>query len=84
MGGTFAYTLYTHCGIDYANINGAWFEADKPLTDGNGSPPKGWGDPTQAGRMNLLSASTAEFRDDRGHDVTFHALTATQRPRTCS
>jgi hypothetical protein len=83
-GTPFAYKLYTHCGIGFANISGTWFEADTPLSDGSGNPPKGWDNPEQRGVMRLLTASTAEFRDDNGHDVKFHVMPASQQPPACS
>ncbi|HJY99764.1 MAG TPA: hypothetical protein VJ305_03530, partial [Streptosporangiaceae bacterium] len=69
-----AYTLYTHCGIDEADISSHWYEADHPLSDGNGNPPPGWGNPDQPGTITMLSAITAEFRDSLGHVVRFHLL----------
>jgi hypothetical protein len=67
-----SYTLYTHCGIRFAKIGGRWFEADRPLSDGSGNPPPGWGNPSQPGTIRMLSASVAEFRDSLGHVVRFH------------
>ncbi|HEV2258686.1 MAG TPA: hypothetical protein VGS06_36655 [Streptosporangiaceae bacterium] len=74
------YTLYTHCGIDEADIGGRWFEADHPLSDGNGNPPPGWGNPDQPGTITILSATTAEFRDNLGHVVRFHLLVGATGP----
>lgn len=67
-------TLYTHCGIRFAKIGGRWFEADRPLSDGSGNPPLGWGNPSQPGSIRMLSASVAEFRDSLGHVVRFHLV----------
>ena len=69
-----SYTLYTHCGIRFAKIGGRWFEADRPLSDGSGNPPPGWGNPSQRGDIKMLSASAAEFRDSLGHVVRFHLV----------
>jgi len=69
-----SYTLYTHCGIRFAKIGGRWFEADRPLSDGSGNPPPGWGNPSQPGSITMLSASVAEFRDSLGHVVRFHLV----------
>lgn len=69
-----SYTLYTHCGIRFAKIGGRWFEADRPLSDGSGDPPPGWGNPSQPGTITMLSASVAEFRDSLGHVVRFHLV----------
>ena len=75
------YDLFTHCGIDEANIAGRWFEADHPLSDGNGNPPAGWGNPDQPGTITMLSATTAEFRDSLGHAVRFHLLPGATGPK---
>ena len=69
-----SYTLYTHCGIRFAKIGGRWFEADRPLSDGSGNPPPGWGNPSLPGSIRMLSASVAEFRDSLGHVVRFHLV----------
>jgi hypothetical protein len=65
------YALYTHCGINEANIDGRWYEADTPLSDGNGNPPAGWGNPEQQGTVTMRSATQAEFTDAAGHRVAF-------------
>ena len=73
------YMLYTHCGIDEARIDGRYYEAVHPLSDGQGNPPAGWGNPYQAGTMTLLPPDQAVFRDDAGHQVLFRS-----RPRARS
>jgi hypothetical protein len=82
----FAYSLYTHCGIDDANIHGRWFEAESPLTDGSGTnPPTGWSNPYQQGTITMLSDTIAEFRDDHGHVVRFRLrVGATGPKKVCS
>jgi hypothetical protein len=65
------YQLLTHCGIDWARIGNRDFEAVHPLSDGQGNPPPGWGNPSQPGTMTLLSPSRAVFRDHAGHQVYF-------------
>ena len=65
------YRLYTHCGIDEARIGDHYFQAAHPLSDGQGNPPPGWGNPYQPGTMTLLSPTTAVFRDHAGHQVVF-------------
>jgi hypothetical protein len=65
------YDLYTHCGIDEARINGRFYEAVKPLSDGNSNPPPGWGNPYQHGTVTLASPSEAVFTDNAGHRVVF-------------
>jgi hypothetical protein len=65
------YQLYTHCGIDDARIGDRYFEAVHPLSDGQGNPPPGWGNPYQPGTMTTLSPTTVVFRDRAGHRVQF-------------
>jgi len=65
------YQLYTHCGIDEARVGNRYFEAVHPLSDGQGNPPPGWGNPYQQGTMTLLSPAEAVFRDHAGHQVQF-------------
>jgi hypothetical protein len=65
------YQLYTHCGIGEARIGNRYFEAVHPLSDGQGNPPPGWGNPYQQGTMTLLSPVEAVFRDSAGHQVQF-------------
>lgn len=80
-----AYSLYTHCGVDEAKIGDRFYEAVTPLSDGNGNPPAGWGNPYQAGTMTLVSATQAVFTDQAGHRVVFTVrLGATTFKHTCS
>jgi hypothetical protein len=79
------YRLYTHCGIDEARIGNRYFEAVHPLSDGQGNPPPGWGNPYQQGTMTLLSPAGAVFRDHAGHQVQFRLRPgATTFKRLCS
>ncbi|MFF4648806.1 hypothetical protein [Streptomyces sp. NPDC001380] len=84
-GGSAAFDLFTHCGIDEARIGAAWFEAEEPLSDGSGNPPAGWGNPVQHGTMTLRSAAEAVFTDDAGHRVVFRVRPgATGFKRLCA
>jgi hypothetical protein len=65
------YSLYTHCGIDWARIHGRWYRARPPLSDGSGNPPSGWGNPDQPGTIRMISSTEAEFTDSAGHHVRF-------------
>jgi hypothetical protein len=79
------YSLYTHCGIDYARINGHWYKASRPLSDGSGNPPSGWDNPYQQGTIQVISRVAAKFRDTAGHRVWFVLLPGVTRPpRICS
>ena len=75
------YRLYTHCGVLSANINGQTFYADPPLSDGNGNPPPGWGNPYDDGVMSLQSPTVADFRDSVGHSAHFVAAPQGPTPR---
>jgi hypothetical protein len=65
------YNLYTHCGIDYAQVGNRYYEATPPLSDGSGNPPPGWGNPYQAGTLTVISPTQAVFTDTAGHRVVF-------------
>jgi hypothetical protein len=81
-----AYDLYTHCGIDEAKVAGRWYLAAPPLSDGNGNPPAGWGNPYQHGTMTLVSAAEVVFTDQAGHHVVFRAAPGTGKypDRVCA
>ena len=57
------YNLYTHCGIDYAQVGNRYYEATPPLSDGSGNPPPGWGNPYQPGTLTVISPTQAVFTD---------------------
>jgi hypothetical protein len=78
------YELRTHCGVDEAKFNGRYYEAVPPLSDGQGNPPRDWGNPAQSGTMRMLSPTEAEFRDTAGHVVLFRVRPqATEFERPC-
>ena len=66
-----SYHLYTHCGIRYADFNGKRFYADPPLNDGNGNPPRGWGNPSDDGFLILRDSDAAVFIDLSAHRADF-------------
>ncbi len=79
------YALYTHCGINDANIDGHWYRAVHPLSDGSGNPPTGWGNPYQQGTITFLSSTEAVFRDKAHHEVHFVLRPGATRPlKICS
>lgn len=78
---SYPYALYTHCGINEANIAGRWYVADIPRSDGNGNPPPGWGNPYQPGTITIRSATRAEFADRAGHRVAFTLRPGATGPR---
>jgi hypothetical protein len=65
------YQLYTHCGINEARVGNRYYAAVHPLSDGQGNPPAGWGNPYQSGTMTLQPPASAVFRDAAGHQVRF-------------
>ena len=77
------YRLYTHCGIRWARIHGTFWRATPPLSDGNGNPPPGWGDPYQDGTLRLMNRTTAQFSSRAGR-VTFKRTARTQPAVVCS
>jgi len=78
-----AYQLYTHCGIEWARIDGTFWRARHPLSDGNGDPPGGWENPIQAGTLIMLSRTTARFTCTAG-SVTFERTARARPPLLCS
>jgi hypothetical protein len=77
------YRLYTHCGIEWAKINGTFWRATRPLSDGNRNPPAGWGNPFQDGSLDLVSRSSARFTSPAG-TVVFQRTPRTHPPVICS
>lgn len=78
------FALYTHCGVYEARVDDTFYLAAEPLDDGHGNPPPGWGNPYQSGTITV-DGTTAIFRDEAGHTVTFHERpAATSFLRTCS
>lgn len=76
------FELYTHCGVVGADLGGIWFAADTPLVDTSGNPPAGWDNPYQSGTVTLLTADTALFQDDAGHELRLRAA-PDERPPPC-
>jgi hypothetical protein len=77
------YQLYTHCGIEWAKIDGTFWRAKHPLSDGSGNPPAGWGNPFQLGTLVVIGPTTARFDSPRG-SVTFERTSRRQPPAICS
>jgi hypothetical protein len=77
------YRLYTHCGIEWARIRSTYWHAARPLSDGQGNPPSGWGNPYQHGTLTFTGSQTAVFRAPPGR-VTFHRTSLTRPPLACS
>ena len=79
VGKKYRFTLYTHCGIEFARFDGRWWHT-APLID-RGNPPRGWGNPSQRGKLMLLDEDRAEFRGDNGKKLTF--TPANEQPPMC-
>jgi hypothetical protein len=77
------YRLYTHCGIEWAKIDGTFWRATHPLSDGNGNPPPGWGNPFQNGTLVFISRTKARF-ESRAGTVTFRRTPRREPPMLCS
>jgi hypothetical protein len=77
------YQLYTHCGIEWARIDGTFWHAQHPLSDGSGNPPAGWGHPFQDGTLVFTSRNIARFDSPEG-SVTFERTSRRQPPLICS
>ncbi len=78
-----SYQLYTHCGIEWAKIAGAFWRATRRLSDGSGNPPAGWDNPFQQGTIVILGPRTARFDASAG-SVTFERTSRRQPPLICS
>ena len=82
------FSLYTHCGVNGAMINGIWWDAVPVLSDHNGNPPPTWGNPSQDGVLHYTSASTAVFTATSTTGAvltaTLHRTTSTGYPLICS
>lgn len=61
VGQTYHYVLPSHCGIVQAKIDGSFWEAQPPLVVGEGSPPSGWQNPLDKGRLRIESKDKAIF-----------------------
>jgi hypothetical protein len=82
VGATYEYVLYTHCGIEWAPIDGGWWRTD-PLGRAVASPPDGWGDPHDAGTLTVEAGDTATYTSDSGIDVEFRRTGTIGTPFAC-
>jgi hypothetical protein len=60
----------THCGVQFITLAGTTWKANKALVE-NGTTPAGWELGGQRGRLQVVSANAAVFRDSQGHAVIF-------------
>lgn len=80
VGRTYAFELYTHCGIEWAWIDGAWWQTPRL---GNGPPPPGWDNPYHVGRLTVTSVDTATFTGGPGTPVEFRRTAVERPPYVC-
>jgi hypothetical protein len=78
----YEYDLYTHCGIEWARIDGVWWQTDL-LDDGNRNPPDGWDNPFDTGQLVILDHDTAEYKGGPGVTVRFTRTEASAPPFEC-
>ncbi|MGZ5374278.1 MAG: hypothetical protein ACXWDF_09685 [Aeromicrobium sp.] len=64
------FNLYTHCGLDRSpiEINGSFWKVTGPgpLSDGQGNPPAGFGNPYDQGMLTMLDDRHAMFVSSKG------------------
>jgi len=82
VGNPYDYVLYTHCGIEWTRIDGVWWQT-APLNDGNGNPPKGWGNPSDRGVVTLVDERTATYRGANGTTIEFTRTQRVEAPYAC-
>ena len=74
IGKPYSYNLYTHCGIRSAYFGGRRWIADPILNVDSVNPPRGWGNPIQQGKMELVSEGIARFVSGTGLEAQFRLL----------
>ncbi len=67
------YALHTHCGIQWAQIDGRLWETE-PLNDGNGNPANGWDNPWHQGTLTVVDHHTATYDSHRGPVLEFRPV----------
>ncbi len=82
VGKSYDYVLYTHCGIEWARIDGVWWHT-VPIDDGNGNPPSGWGNPYNAGELVVMDDFTAVYSSGRDNNVEFKRTNNVKAPFVC-
>lgn len=70
IGVSYDFEVSTHCGIEWARIDGAWWRTAR-LDDGEGNPPPGWDDPVQRGSLQIVTAERAEFEGGPTEPIAF-------------
>jgi hypothetical protein len=83
-GTVYSFQLLTHCGIEYAYLDGRFWLANPRLGDRAGNPPPGWGNPVDEGTVVLASADVAVFTNESGHQMRFQPAPGSYRPPPCA
>jgi hypothetical protein len=83
VGESYDYVLSTHCGVEWARIDGVWWRTT-PRNDGSANPPSGWGNPYDAGRLQIVDGFTAVYAGGPDVDVEFERTDAVEAPFTCA
>jgi hypothetical protein len=83
VGATYDYTLLTHCGIEWAQIDGVFWQTPL-LDDGNANPPAGWDNPFQRGELTVIDEQTAQFRGGPDATLVFRRTELTEPPTGCA
>jgi hypothetical protein len=81
VGVDYDYSLYVHCGVEWARIDGVWWRTH-PLDDGDANPPDGWGNPYHRGQLVVRDADVAEFSGPDG-TVEFERTEIVDTPYEC-
>ena len=82
IGKSYDYTLYTHCGIEWARIDGFWWHTT-PINDGNSNPPLGWDNPYDTGELVVIDHFTAVYNSGRDINVEFKRTIEVKAPFVC-
>lgn len=83
VGQTYPYRLYTHCGIEWARVDGVWWRAAEPASDGQGNPPDGSGNPFDDGELVIVDHATAVYRGSGPGEVVFERTALVDAPFQC-
>ncbi len=85
VGQSVQFFMYTHCGVETAQIGGRLWQAVEPLYGEGGegvNPPPGWDNPYQEGTLLMQSPSRAVFRAN-GTNVVLVPAPSGRSPRPC-
>lgn len=82
VGESYDYVLYTHCGVEWARIDGVWWRTT-PLDDGNANPPDGWGNPYDGGDLLVVDDTTAVYSGGPDVEVEFERSDIVETPFAC-